>query len=97
MTSFPGSHDAGFLNNRTQTVSIWGEISLPTEVLMRVPKGLVLGSRLFILYVNELPDWVQGSTELFADDSKAYYKASRKDVLQKDLETFFINGLAIGY
>ena len=54
-----------------------------------VTKGSVLGPLLIILYVNELPELVQGSAKLFADDTNVYDKASRKDALQKDLDTLY--------
>ena len=52
-----------------------------------VPQGSVLGPLLFILYVNEIPEVIQGTAKLFADDTKIFDKTCRKDSLQKDLDT----------
>ena len=79
-----------FLSERTQTVSIRGEFSEPKDVLSGVPQGSVLGPLLFILYVNEIPEILQGTAKLFADDTKVYDKASKKDSLQKDLDTLYL-------
>lgn len=78
-----------FLSDRNQTVSIRGKFSQPAEVLSGVPQGSVLGPLLFLLYVNEIPEVIQGTAKLFADDTKVFDKASRKDVLQKDLDTLY--------
>ena len=79
-----------FLSERTQTVSIRGEFSEPKDVLSGVPQGSVLGPLLFILYVNEIPEILQGTAKLFADDTKVYDKACKKDSLQKDLDTLYL-------
>ena len=79
-----------FLSDRTQSVSIRGEFSEPKVVLSGVPQGSVLGPLLFILYVNEIPEILQGTAKLFADDTKVYDKACNKDSLQKDLDTLYL-------
>ena len=79
-----------FLSGRTQTVSIRGKFSQPAAVLSGVPQGSVLGPLLFILYVNEIPQVIQGTAKLFADDTKIFDKTCRKDSLQKDLDTLYL-------
>ena len=61
-------------------------------VLSGVPQGSVIGSFLFILYINVLPEILRNTTELYADDSKIMlnitsYKTGLS--LQSDLDTVF--------
>jgi hypothetical protein len=61
-----------FLSNRTQHVVVNGTSSTPQKVRSGVPQGSVLGPVLFILYVNDMPEAVQSSLLLYADDAKMY-------------------------
>ena len=70
-----------FLTGRTQSV-------VPIMVSSGVPQGRVLGPLLFLLYVNDLPETLQSSVILFADDALLYGSISREedcDKLQADL------------
>ena len=49
-----------------------GTFSSWTDILSAVPQGSVLGPLLFILFVNDLPDWITNSMRMFADDTKVW-------------------------
>jgi len=35
-----------------------------------MPQGSIINLLLFLLYVNDLPDWILSSIQMFADDMK---------------------------
>ena len=58
-----------FLTQRTQSVVIGGESSAPVVTSSGVPQGTVLGPLLFLMYINDLPDGLNATVRLFADDA----------------------------
>lgn len=77
-----------FLLNRTQFVSVNDHDSEPCPVTSGVPQGSVLGPLLFLIYINDLPDTVNSSIRLFADDCVIYreiHNPSDTASLQTDL------------
>ena len=58
-----------FLSSRRQQVSVNGSLSSWIELLSGIPQGSVLGPVLFILYINDLSDFIGSFTMLFADDT----------------------------
>ena len=78
-----------YLSARTQEVVIDGTKSTPLPVSSGVPQGTVLGPLLFLAYINDMPDGIQSTVKLFADNSLVYRKISNKgdcEELQQDLD-----------
>jgi hypothetical protein len=79
-----------FLTDRTQTVVIDGVTSNTVPVTSGVPQGTVLGPILFLIYINDFPEYLTHSKlKLFADDSIIYKEITCQDYckkLQSDLD-----------
>ena len=79
-----------FLSGRTMKVNVRGSYSQWAQVISGVPQGSVLGPLLFLLYVNDLPDWIKNIINMFADDTKIWSTiTSQADscLLQEDLNS----------
>jgi len=79
---------ADFLCGRRQRVVVGGAASGWTEVLSGIPQGSVMGPFLFICYVNDMPEAVEGLIRMFADDTKIFNRANtpvERQSLQDDL------------
>ena len=59
-----------YLKNRKQTVRINGTISTVLSVISGVPQGSVLGSLLFLVFINDLPNCSMSDSFGTADDFK---------------------------
>ena len=79
-----------FLSGRSQKVVLEGKSSTSAPVLSGVPQGSVLGPALFLIYINDLQEYVSNSTvRLFADDTLLFltiYSTSDCIKLQEDLD-----------
>ena len=81
---------AAFLRGRVQRVVLDGMASDHTPVDSGVPQGTVLGPLLFLIHINDLPQVVTSSVQLFADDFLLYHPKNSRDnqlALQKDIDT----------
>lgn len=80
-----------WLECRCLSVTVNGAISSPRNVPSGVPQGSVLGPLLFLIFINDMPDFVKHSNiRLFADDSLLYLSDTTpdsSDLLQSDLDS----------
>ena len=62
-----------YLQNRTQCCSVNGPISTLQTVICGIPQGSILGPLHFIIYMNDLPAFVQeANTTMYADDTSLH-------------------------
>ena len=68
---------SSYLSNRTQCVSMLGELSGELPVIFGVPQGSCLGPLLFLIYINDLGTKFGSDNEiiLFADDTNIFVQA----------------------
>ena len=62
----------------------------PAIALSGISQGSVLGSILFVIYINDLPEVVKCGTYLFADDTKIFRQITTKEdalQLQSDINS----------
>jgi hypothetical protein len=79
-----------FLTQRHQRIVVEGEFWSACTLDSGVPQGTVLGTLLFLYYINDLPKCVTSSVRLFADDCLLYRHVNSQndsDLLQKDLSS----------
>ena len=77
-----------FLSERSQCVRVANEFSSWTRVKSGIPQGSVLGPTLFVIFINDMPDILENTCQLFADDAKIFRSVrSQEDIrtLQDDL------------
>jgi hypothetical protein len=62
-----------YISNRYQRVTIWNCLSEQGNLKGGVPQWSVLGTLLFLLYINDIADNTQSLSRLFADDTSLLY------------------------
>jgi hypothetical protein len=67
-----------------------GEKSRSVKVKSGVPQGTVLGSLMFLLYINDIGENIGSSVRLFADDSLIYMAVSSRNDCQRLQDVYFL-------
>ena len=67
-------------------MAFYGKSSQDYPVNARVPQGSILGSTLFLLYINDLPDDVTCNIAIYANDTTLYSKCEQASDLWQQLE-----------
>jgi len=76
-----------YLSNREQRVINNGALSKTMPVRAGVPQGSVLGPFLFILFANDIGNYVEnGQINCYADDALLYVSATNKEDAQTKLQ-----------
>ena len=75
-----------FLSNRFQRVVLNDQCSSWPSVLAGVPRGSILGPLLFLIYINDLPENLQSTVKLFADDTSLFSTVYDPNISASQLE-----------
>ena len=78
-----------YLSNRRFQVNIKNKYSNVANINCGVPQGSILGPLLFLLYVNDMPQAVDGELFLYADDSCLVYQHRDIKAIETKLNSNF--------
>ena len=73
------------MKDRTQRVTLNGQVSLWTSVNAGVPQGSILGPLLLLIYINDLADDLSSNAKLFADDKSLFSVIRDVDTFANEL------------
>ena len=77
---------SSFLSNRWLRVVLDGKSSQEYPVNAGIPQDSILGSTLFLLYINDLPHDIICDVAIYADDTALYSKCIHASDLSQQLE-----------
>ena len=83
-----------YLTNRTQAVNLNGVISDNQITTCGVPQGSILGPLLFLLFINDLPMYIQDNVtnvDMYADDTTIYDINTSKSEVELNLQAALNN------
>ena len=68
-----------FLKDRSQKLRVDDAYSSSAKVKSEIPQGSVLGPILFIIFIDDMPDIIESTCQMFADDAKIFCKVNTND------------------
>ena len=75
-----------YLTKRKQVCFVNGQTSSPNEIMCGIPQGSILGPLLFLLYINDMTDYLEKTTPyLYADDTEISSSSDNFDTLIENL------------
>ena len=77
---------SAFLSNRRLRVVVDGKCSQEYAVNAGVPPGSILGSTIFLLYINDLPDGIICGIAICADDTTLYSRCDQASDMWQQTE-----------
>ena len=84
-----------YLSKGSKVCVVDGHTSSAREVVCGVPQGSILGSLLFLLYINDLPECLQCTTPgMYADDTQIYASSASFTELVTKLNKDFLKWLS---
>ena len=81
--------------SRKTRVCVRGEFSFWQAVISGVPQGSVLGPLLFLIFVNDLPEWIKCSMRLFADDIKIWTRIKKASIVPTQVVSNTVNATTV--
>ena len=77
-----------YLSKRTFTVAVNNTHSDIKYVAAGVPQGSILGPRLFLYYLNDIPKSEKANLALFADDTAIYASSWKEALASKHIQNY---------
>ena len=78
---------SNFLRNRKQRVVLNGQTSSWADFNAGVPQGSILGSLLFLIYINDLADGLSSNAKLFVDGTSLFSVVHNANTTAKELNS----------
>lgn len=78
-----------FVTNRKFKVKVDGCVSETFSTRLGTPQGSILGPLLFLIYINDLPDYINGKVFIYADDTAIVLAGTSPEEIQDLLDGVF--------
>ena len=69
------------LSNRIQIVVVNNEMSTWSAISSDIPQGSVLVQTFFVVFINDIPDSINSTVDIFVDDTKLFRSITFKSKL----------------